>query len=62
MTTIEQIELARYRREIVEDVRHLVNKYCRIMGWEIPEIDEQAARQRLFEALRAAVAEVEAER
>lgn len=62
MATIEQIELTRYRREIVEDVRHLVDKYCRIMGWEIPELDEQAARQRLFEVLRSAIAEVESGR
>lgn len=62
MATIEQIELARYREEIVEDVRHLVKKYGRIMGWEVPELDEKAARDRLFQALRAAVDQVEVER
>jgi len=62
MATIEQIELARYQAEIVEDVRHLVKKYCRIMGWEVPDLDEKAARNRLFQALRAAMAQVESER
>ncbi len=61
MATIEQIELARYQREILDDVRHLVQKYSRIMGWEVPELDEQAARRRLFEVLRAAVTQVEGE-
>lgn len=62
MRTIEQIELARYQQEILDDVRHLVKKYCRIMGWEVPELDEQTARARLFQVLRAAVDQVELER
>ena len=44
MPSIEQIEIARYRAELDDDVAHLVKKYCRIMGWEVPELDEKAAR------------------
>jgi hypothetical protein len=44
-----------------DDVRHLVKKYCRIMGWDVPDLDEQAARRLIFEALRGSVARVESE-
>ena len=40
MANLEQIEIVRYHDELVHDVRHLVQKYCRIMAWEVPELDE----------------------
>ena len=61
MKTIEQVEMDRYRAELNDDVRHLVKKYCRIMGWEVPELDEAAARGLIFKAMRDALARVEAE-
>lgn len=61
MKTIEQVEIDRYRAELNDDVRHLVKKYCRIMGWEVPELDEAAARALIFQALRDALAKVEAD-
>lgn len=61
MKTIEQVEMERYRAELNDDVRHLVGKYSRIMGWEVPELDEAAARTLIFQALRDALAKVEAE-
>lgn len=61
MATIEQIEMARYRAELDDDLRHLVKKYCRIMGWEVPELDEQAAKALILAALRDALAKVESE-
>ena len=61
MKTIEQVEMDRYRAELNDDLRHLVKKYCRIMGWEVPELDEAAARRLIFEALRDALARAEAE-
>jgi len=60
MASIEQIELARYRTELDDDVQHLVKKYCRIMGWEVPELDEAAARTLILQALRESLAKVEA--
>ena len=59
MASIEQIELARYRTELDDDVQHLVKKYCRIMGWEVPELDEAAARTLILKALRESLAKVE---
>lgn len=59
----EKIELARYRREIVEDLRHLRDKYIRIMEWDVPDIDdENKARGLIVQALKSGLAEVEAER
>jgi hypothetical protein len=61
MTEIEKIELARYHREILEDLRHMVKKYCRIMEWDVPEVDEKEARALIFGTLRDVLAEVETE-
>jgi hypothetical protein len=62
MTDIEKIEMARYRGELDDDLRHMVSKYCRIMGWEVPELDEARARELLFSAIHDALAKLEAEK
>ena len=51
MTDIENIEMARYYGELEDDLRHMLKKYCRIMGWEVPELDEKEARKLLFKAI-----------
>jgi hypothetical protein len=61
MASIEQVEMARYRAELDDDVKHLVKKYCRIMGWEVPELDEKAARALILQALQESLAKVSAE-
>ena len=58
MTDIEKIEIARYHREIVEDLRHMLKKYHRIMEWDVPEVDEQEARALVTRAIKEAFAEV----
>jgi hypothetical protein len=45
MSAVEKIELARYHREIVEDIRHMLKKYHRIMEWDVPEVDESESRE-----------------
>jgi hypothetical protein len=59
MTDIEKIEIARYHREILDDMRHMLKKYHRIMEWEVPEVDEQETRALVLRAMREALAEVE---
>jgi hypothetical protein len=59
MTDIEKLEMARYRAELEDDLRHLVKKYCRIMSWEVPELDEGRAEQLLFSAIHDALAKLE---
>lgn len=61
MSESEKIEIARYQREIVEDLRHMLKKYVRIMEWDVPDVDDKDARGLLMQALKAALAEVEAE-
>jgi hypothetical protein len=61
MTDSEKIELARYHREILEDLRHLVKKYGRIMEWDVAEVNEKEARTLIFQAMRDALAKVAAE-
>jgi hypothetical protein len=61
MADLEHIEIDRYHKELVDDVRHLVRKYCRIMAWEVPELDEGEASQLIFQALKDALANVEKE-
>jgi hypothetical protein len=60
MPGLEKIEVVRYRDEIVRDIDHLVKKYCRIIGWEVPDVDDQEARRLVLQALKEAVAQVEA--
>ncbi|WP_295384739.1 hypothetical protein [uncultured Thiodictyon sp.] len=60
MSESEQIEIARYHREIVEDLRHMLKKYVRIMEWDVPDVDEQAARALVMQAIKDSLAEVEA--
>lgn len=59
MTDVEKIEMTRYYSELEDDLRHMVEKYCRIMGWEVPELDEREARKLLFKAIHDALAKVE---
>lgn len=61
MSASEQIEIARYHREIVEDLQHMLKKYMRIMEWDVPDIADQEARGLVMQALKTALAEVEAE-
>ena len=60
MPGLERIEVMRYRDEIVHDIDHLVKKYCRIIGWEVPEADDREARKLVLQALKEAMAQVEA--
>jgi hypothetical protein len=61
MADIEKIEIARYRKEVDDDLQHIVKKYCRIMGWEVPELDEKAGRKLILQAIKDSLAEIEAE-
>jgi hypothetical protein len=51
----------RYNSELEDDIRHILKKYSRIMGWGIPELDEAAARRLILEAMHRALAKVEKE-
>lgn len=61
MTGPESIQMERYNSELEDDIRHILKKYWRIMGWSIPELDEGTARRLILEAMRSALAKVENE-
>ncbi|MGB5833794.1 MAG: hypothetical protein WBG92_17640 [Thiohalocapsa sp.] len=57
MADLEQLEIERYRRVLDHDVQHLVKKYCRIMRWEVPELNVEQASKVILDALRDALAD-----
>jgi hypothetical protein len=61
VSDVEKIEMARYRREVVEDMRHMVAKYRRIMEWDVPDVDEGEARTLVLAAIKDALTQVEGE-
>ena len=61
MSGTEEIQMARYYDELEDDLRHIMNKYGRIMGWGIPELDETAARRLILDAMHKALDQIERE-
>lgn len=59
MTDIQKVEIERYRSELVEDTRKLVDKYLSISDWDIPEIDETKTVSYILQAIREALDTVE---
>jgi hypothetical protein len=45
MTHVEDIEVEKGRRKLDHDVRQLVDKYLKMVEWDVPESDEPRARQ-----------------
>ena len=61
MAGLEEIEMAKYVNELEDDLRHIVNKYYRIMCWEVPELDEKAARRLILDATQKSLDKVSKE-
>jgi hypothetical protein len=59
MGKMEQLELEANRSEIDADMRSLVEKYRRVFGWDIPEIDQQAADKLILAAMRKALDDIQ---
>ena len=58
MAEFEQIALERYAKEVEHDMRHLLNKYCRMMGWNVPELDEKKARELILASMQDALSAI----
>ncbi len=58
MSDMQQIEINHYHDEIVDDVRHLIEKYRKAMDWDIPENDDEKSDQVVLAAIEAALASV----
>lgn len=59
MAKPEQIELDAYRKEIIADVKKLVDKYRAIFDWDIPDIDQAFADQAILAQVRQAIDDIE---
>ena len=61
MSEIQEIELQRHHKELVGDVRELVEKYRRIMDWDVPDNDDAESDRLIMQAIKSALAQVEEE-
>ncbi len=59
MGKMEQLELDAHRSEINADMRSLVEKYRRVFGWDIPEIDQHASDKLIMAAMRKALDDIQ---
>jgi hypothetical protein len=59
MSKIEDIEMSRYAKELEDDMQHLLEKYCRIMGWNVPELDETKARALILGSMQDALQKIQ---
>ncbi len=55
MSEAQKIEIQRYHKELIKDVASLVDKYRRIMEWDIPESDEREGDRLIFKAIQDAL-------
>ena len=60
MAEIEQVEMDRHRKQLVGDVKELVEKYRAIFDWDVPDVDQTAADRLILAEIRKALDGVEA--
>ncbi len=58
MTDMQHIEINRYKDEIIDDVKQLIEKYRKAMDWDIPENDDRKSDRVIFEAIETALAQI----
>ncbi len=59
MSDMQHIEINRYKDEIIDDVKQLIEKYRKAMDWDIPENDDKKSDKIIFQAIEAALAQIE---
>ena len=60
MANIEDIEIEKRRQQLDREVGHLVDKYLKIFEWEVPDVDEKIARDRIIDAIRQSLTRIQA--
>ena len=60
MVKMEQLEMDAHRAQLNGDMEDLVEKYRCIFGWDVPELDEELSDRLIFEAIKKALAAIEA--
>lgn len=59
--TAQDKELAQLYDSIVDDVKGLVDKYMSIVGWDVPENDEESAKSKILYIIKDVINEIENE-
>ncbi len=57
--SIEDIEMSKRRRSLDKDVEKLMDKYIKIMEWDVPDVDEARARGLILDEIKLAIARLE---
>lgn len=57
--TAQDKELAQLHDTIVDDVNSLVSKYMSIVGWDVPENDEDEAKRKIIAIIKEAIKDLE---
>ncbi len=57
--SLEDIEMSKHRKSLDKDVDKLVDKYIKIMNWNIPEFDEPRARGLVLDEIKQAISRLE---
>lgn len=52
-------ELEQLHDTIVDDVQSLVSKYMSIVGWDVPENDEDEAQRKILNIVKEAIKDIE---
>ncbi|MFK2822965.1 hypothetical protein [Arcobacter sp. YIC-80] len=57
--TAQDKELEQLHDTIVDDVQSLVSKYMSIVGWDVPENDEDEAQRKILNIVKEAIKDIE---
>lgn len=57
--SIEDIEMDKHRKSLDKDVDKLLDKYIKIMDWDVPDINGPKARQLVLDEIKAAIERLE---
>ena len=57
--SIEDIEMSKRRKSLDKDVGKLVDKYLKIMDWDVPDVDEPKARRLILDEIKLAISRLE---
>lgn len=59
--TAQDKELAQLHDTIISDVNSLVDKYMSIVGWDVPENNEDEAKDKILAIIKDAIKKIEEE-
>ena len=57
--SIEDIEMSKRRKSLDKNVDKLVDKYIKIMDWDVPDVDEPKARRLILDEIKLAISRLE---